>query len=80
MSKMSRTVLKEMKINIRVLSAIRWGRSPPRVKDPNLLRLDMIIGDESPSKVSERCTASDGVIPKIFGPQMHKHTKFDQIK
>ena len=56
------------------------GVDPPRVKDPNLLRLDMITGGESPSKVSERCATSDGVIPKIRGPQMHKHTKFDQIK
>ena len=53
---------------------------PPRVKDPNLLRLDMITGGESPSKVSERCATSGGVILKIRGPQMHKHTKFDQIK
>ena len=78
---MSRTVLKEMKINIRVLGVTRWGRSPtPRVKDPNLLRLDMITGGESPSKVLERCAASGGVTPKICGPQMHKHMKFDQIK
>ena len=69
-----------MKINIRVLGVVRWGRSPPRVKDPNLLRLDMITGGESPSKMSERCAASGDVTPKIRGPQMHKHTKFDQIK
>ena len=69
---MSRTVLKEMKINIYVLGVTRWGRSPlPRVKDPNLLRVDMVTGGESPSKMSERCAASDGVIPKIRGPQMH---------
>ena len=69
-----------MKINIRVLGVARWGKSSPRVKDPNLLRLDMITGGESRSKMSKRCAASDGVIPKIHGPQMHKHTKFDQIK
>ena len=77
---MSRTVLKEMKINIRVLGVARWGRSPLWVKHPNLLRLDMISGGESPSKVSERCAASGGEILKIRGPQMPKHTKFDQIK
>ena len=54
---MSRTVLEEMKINIRVLGVARWGRSHPRVKDPNLLRLDMITNGESPSKVSKRCSA-----------------------
>ena len=75
--------MKEMKINIRALGVARWGRSPPppsRVKDPNLLRLGMITGGESLSKVSERYMASGNVIPKIRGPQMHKHTKFDQIK
>ena len=72
---MSLMVLKEMKINIHVL-----GVPPLRVKDPNLLRLDMITGDESLSKVSERCAESDSVIPKICGPQMYKHTKFDEIK
>ena len=50
-----------MKINIRVLGVVRWGRSP-RVKDQNLLRLDMITGGESSSKMSERCAASGGVI------------------
>ena len=43
-----------MKINIRVLGVVIWGRSPPRVKDPNLLRLDMITDGESQSKMSER--------------------------
>ena len=56
-----------MKINIRVLGVGRWVRSP-RVKDPNLLRLDMITGGESPSKMSERCVASGSVILKIRGP------------
>ena len=77
---MSHTVLKEMKINICVLGVARWGRSPTRVKYPNLSRLDMITGGESPLKVSERCAVSGDVISKIRGPQMHKHTKFDQIK
>ena len=36
---MSRMVLKEMKINIRVLGVARWGRSPPRVKDPNFIEV-----------------------------------------
>ena len=36
---MSHMVLKEMKINIRVLGVERWGRSPPRVKDPNFIEV-----------------------------------------
>ena len=61
--------MKEMKINIRVLDVARWGTSPPpRMKDPNLLRVDMIICGEIPSKMSERCVASCGVNPKIRGP------------
>ena len=36
---MSHTVLKEMKINIHVLGVARWGRSPPRVKDPNFIEV-----------------------------------------
>ena len=35
----------------------------------------MITGSESLSKMSERCAASSGVIPKIHGPQIHKHMK-----
>ena len=62
-----------MKINIRVLGVARWGRSSHRVKNLNLLRLNMITGDESPSKMSERCATFGGVILKIHGPQMHKH-------
>ena len=50
------------------------------MKDPNLLRLDMITGGESSSKVSKRCTKSGGVILKIRDPQMHKHMKFDHFK
>ena len=46
----------------------KMGVDSPRVKDPNLFRLDMIISGESPSKVSERCATSGGVIPKIRGP------------
>ena len=53
------------------------GVGTPRVKDPNLLRLDMITCDESSSKMSERCAASYGVNPKICVPQMHKHMGFD---
>ena len=40
----------------------------------------MITGGEIPSKMSKRCAASSGVIPKIRGPQMHKHTKRNFIK
>ena len=36
---MSHTVLKEIKINIRVLGVARWGRFPPRVKDPNFIEV-----------------------------------------
>ena len=73
--------MKEMKINVCVLGVARWGRSPPpMVKDSNLLRLDMITDGESPSKMLERCAASGVIIPKVCGLQMHKHTKFDQIK
>ena len=53
------------------------GVDTPRVKDPNLLRLDMITGGERSSKMSERCEASCGVNPKICGPQMYKHMGFD---
>ena len=63
-----------------MLGGASWGRYPLRVKDPNLLRLDMITGGESPSKMLERCAVSCCVNPKIRGPQMHKHTGFDQIK
>ena len=64
---MSRMVLKEMKINRRVQDGVDPS-PPPRMKDPNLLRLDMITDDESQSKVSKKCAASSGVIPKIHGP------------
>ena len=36
---MSHMVLKEMKINIRVLGVARWGRSPARVEDPNFIEV-----------------------------------------
>ena len=75
--------MKEMKISIYmlVLGVERWGRSPPpRVKDLNLLRLDMIIGGESQSKMSKRSATFYGVNLKIRGSQMHEHTRFDQIK
>ena len=58
----------------------RWGKSPPRVKYLNLLRLDMITDGESPSKMSERRAASCVVNPNIRGQQMHKHTRSGQIK
>ena len=36
---MSHTVLKKMKINIRVLGVARWGRSPLKVKDLNFIEV-----------------------------------------
>ena len=36
---MSHTVLKEMITNIRVLGVARWGRFPPKVKDPNFIEV-----------------------------------------
>ena len=49
--------------------------SPIGGKTQILLRLDMITGGESPSKMSEWCVASCSEIPKIRGPQIHVHTK-----
>ena len=70
----------EMRLTV-VYNERNENRSPPpMVKDSNLLRLDMITDGESPSKMSERCAASGVIIPKVCGLQMHKHTKFDQIK
>ena len=60
-----------------MLGTASWGIYPLRVKDPNLLRLDMITSGESPSKMSERRAASYGVNLKIRGQKMHKHMGFD---
>ena len=49
------------------------------MKDP-VLRLDLIIGSESPLKMSERCAVPYGVNSEIRGPQMHKHTELRKHK
>ena len=56
-----------------------WGRSPPRVKDL-VLRLDMITGGESLTKMSERHAAFYGVNSELRDPQMHKHTELGKHK
>ena len=40
-------------INQVCLGEASWGRSPPRVKDPNQLRLDMFIVGAKSVKMSE---------------------------
>ena len=65
-------------INHVCLCEARWGKSPPRVKDPNfILGQTYVSSDESSRKCQKACKACDET-PEIRNP--NKYTGFDEIQ
>ena len=65
-------------INFMCLGKARWGKSPPRVKDPNfIIGQTYISNDESSRKCWKACEAC-GETPKIRDP--NKHMRLDKLK
>ena len=80
MGQRPKSILKVVKtiitINHMCLGESRWGRSPPRVKDPNFILGEAYVSsDESSRKCRKACEAC-GETPKIHYP--NKHTGFDK--
>ena len=65
-------------LNFMCFGEARWGRSPPRVKDPNfILGQTYVSSDESSRKRRNVCEACVET-PEIRYP--NKHTGLDKLK